>query len=942
MPRPADSPRPLPLREIAICALMAVLVVTAFWGVWHFEYVYFDDPGYVLENPYVQRGLTAENIKWAFTTWDQSNWHPLAWISHMVDIELFGFDAPNHPRSGGPHVVNIIFHILNTCLLFVLLRWMTKRVWPSAIVAGFFAVHPMHVESVVWVAERKDMLSTFLGFITIAAYVWYTKAGSFWGDEETAIPGFVRYVAVFVLFAIGLTAKPMLVTLPCLFLLLDYWPLRRTPRLQAAQTPQPPRPAAPQRAANMPRRSRRKRREQAARPVTTVATAWERMLQLVLEKVPLLVLSLISSVLTGLAQNHGGSMASIDQLKIWLRVVNALNAYALYICSMFYPHDMAVLYLPPDETKVAWRITTALVAAAVLGTITLLVLLGAWFGRRYLLVGWLWYLGVLVPVIGFVQVGEQMMADRYTYISYVGLFIMIVWGLGDLLRHWLKEWPLGMAAGLFGGAIVALLVGGYAHGVSYHVGVGKLAHEVSFGLLLSPDRCWLLALLAGWPIGALLGIAAAALIPGVADDRWPSPKQWPAVTAAYGVSLLLAACVVVTHHQIQYWRNSDAILQQTLKVCPNNWSILNNLGVLNWERSEKADHEQRPAEAEELRRTAMKYWNTAVGIRPGASDAQSNLGYALAREANKDPAHVNQELLAQAIEHLQLAIQYKEILPEAHNNLGLIHKQLGHVDDAIREFSRAIELRPSQLDARDNLAQVYMEKGDAAAKRNNSSEADHWNGLADEQVHEILKLNPFHTGALHRLTMLGFKRGNFEEASAAWQNVVEKDRNLDHPDQLTIGQITAHEHLAALAWKQSNVADVKAHLAVLMRVMKPSRIVGERMANFVIQSGDTPQKAVSALQLAAWVLATSPDDNIRNGIEAAALAEKAVQITGRNDPLMLDTLAAAYAAAGHFAEAAHVADEAAQLAQRQGRGEAAAIRAHADQYRRQTPLRDAS
>jgi tetratricopeptide (TPR) repeat protein len=331
-------------------------------------FVYFDDPVYVSENRQVQAGLTVDSIRWAFTTFACANWHPLTWLSLQLDAVLYG-----GLNARGFHLTNVLLHTMNTLLLFLVLDSMTGAAWRSAVVAGLFALHPMHVESVAWVAERKDVLSTLFWMLTLAAYLHYVRR-----------PRIPRFLLVALTLGLGLLAKPMLVTLPGVLLLLDYWPLRRWPAVA--------------------------------------------LRCLFLEKVPLFFLVLVSSVITVVAQRQGQAMATMAQLPLDVRIWNALLAHGGYLSKMLYPLNLAVYYPHPDAAVSVMR---ALGAGLLLGVLTVLVL-GP--GRRwpYLAVGWLWYLGTLVPVIGLVQVGGQALADRYSYVPLIGLFLMVTWGMADL------------------------------------------------------------------------------------------------------------------------------------------------------------------------------------------------------------------------------------------------------------------------------------------------------------------------------------------------------------------------------------------------------------------------------------------------------------------------------------------------------------------------------
>jgi tetratricopeptide (TPR) repeat protein len=324
-------------------------------------FVNYDDPAYVTSNSEVRQGLTRHSVTWAFTSTSEANWHPLTWLSHMLDVQLFG------ERPAGHHAQSVLWHVLNVGLLFVLLSNATGFVGRSALVAALFAVHPLNVESVAWIAERKNVLSTFFLLLALAAYGWYVKR-----------PRAHRYLLVALLFALALMAKPMVITLPFLLLLVDFWPLRRFSGKQISQ--------------------------------------------LALEKLPLLALSAASAAITLYAQRTGGAVGSTQLLPLALRVKNAIYSYFIYVEKAVWPSRLAVFYPHPENSLALWKVMGA---AAVLGTTTAVV--WRFRERRYLLVGWLWFLGTLAPVIGIVQVGRQAWADRYAYLPLWGLFVICVW-----------------------------------------------------------------------------------------------------------------------------------------------------------------------------------------------------------------------------------------------------------------------------------------------------------------------------------------------------------------------------------------------------------------------------------------------------------------------------------------------------------------------------------
>jgi Flp pilus assembly protein TadD len=364
-----------PLAALWASLGLVVAVGIAYWPTHAFGFVRFDDPTYVTENPHIVNGVTWSGIQWAFTSGYGANWHPLTWLSHMLDVQLFGFDGGAH------HVTNMLIHALTTVLLLAVLVRMTGALWQSIVVAGLFGLHPIHVESVAWVAERKDVLSAFFWVLTLWAYTSYARR-----------PRAAAYAWVVGMFALGLMAKPMVVTLPFVLLLLDLWPLRR---------------------------------------IELNADWWTSARHLVWEKLPLFALSIASSVITFAVQRQGGTVASSAGLPLAGRLGNAMIAYVGYIAKMFWPLHLAAYYpyaRPLPTTLVA--VSALLLTVATLGAIALAR------RRPYVLVGWLWYLGTLIPAIGIVQVGTQSMADRYTYIPLIGISIILAWGIPDAVSRW--------------------------------------------------------------------------------------------------------------------------------------------------------------------------------------------------------------------------------------------------------------------------------------------------------------------------------------------------------------------------------------------------------------------------------------------------------------------------------------------------------------------------
>jgi Flp pilus assembly protein TadD len=363
------------LQLFSICLLLTLSILVVFGQVRNHEFTNYDDNEYITENSAVQTGLSWQSVHWAFTSTISNHWHPLTWLSHMLDCQLFGLNPAAH------HLVSMLLHIANTLLLFFVLTLATNAIWPSAFVAALFALHPLHVESVAWAAERKDVLSTFFWMLTMWAYIEYAKK-----------PGVVKYLLALVFFALGLMAKSMLVTMPVVLLLLDFWPLER---LRFTQ----------------PKDGR-------VRP-----------LNIFVEKIPFFILSVISAVITIVIMQRAGYVADVVALTPKYRIANVLVSYGMYVLKMFWPSNLSPFYPHPGTTLALWK---AAVAGVVLLVLSVVVFSLA--RRRYLITGWLWYLVTLLPVVGLLQVGSQAMADRYTYIPLVGLFIIISFGAAELFN----------------------------------------------------------------------------------------------------------------------------------------------------------------------------------------------------------------------------------------------------------------------------------------------------------------------------------------------------------------------------------------------------------------------------------------------------------------------------------------------------------------------------
>jgi protein O-mannosyl-transferase len=594
--------------------LVAAVLAAATWAalapVVDCDFVNMDDPQYVTANVHVRQGLGLEGVAWAFDPSTRiANWQPVALLSHMLDVELYGLDPRGHHRT------SLLLHVVDTVLLFLVLNAMTGALWKSAVVAALFGVHPLHVESVAWISERKDVLSTFFGLLAIASYTRFTRAAS-----RSA------YALACVTYACSLMAKPMLVTLPLLLLLLDYWPLGRLP-LEGA--------SAPERA------------------------IWRRR---IVEKLPLLALALVFSVFTLLAQRSGGAVASMDRVPLAARIENAVVAYAAYLGKMVWPRDLAAFYPHPGATLPGWKV--ALSAGVLLGASGVAVR-----ARRRVpavAVGWLWYLGTLVPVIGLVQVGAQGMADRYTYFPMIGVAIAATWGAAHLAARW--RVPRLAAAAVAASALVPLAAAARLQTAYWRDSVALFEHAlaVSGGHHIIHD---------------FLGKAYAA--EGRLDDAM---RQ-------YEMALALEPRNVEAREDlgtalIAAGRNEQAIaqLREVLRLAPGRPLAAVNLG----------------AALERLGRVAeaLEVYRQEVAANPEDEKAQLNLALLLSRLGRYE----------ESLPHYRKVIALRPDLADAHNDLGNALMLLGRWDEAESEYRAALRIEPLHAHARSNLDRLLARR----------------------------------------------------------------------------------------------------------------------------------------------------------------------------------------------------------------------------------------
>lgn len=599
---------------------LLMLVLMVYWQVQNFEFVDYDDQLYVTKNFQTQVGITWENIEGAFNDLRTTNWHPLTMISHMLDWELFGANA------GGHHWTSLIIHIINTALLFLLLNQLTGAMWRSAMVAALFAIHPINVESVAWVAERKNVLSTFFWFLTMLLYVWYVRK-----------PGWRRYLPVFICFALGLMSKPMLVTLPFVLLLVDFWPLNRT-------------------TINIQNENQKE-----IQP--SLKTGGKNISFLVLEKIPLFILTAVSICVTIYAAKSASTISHFGLLPLSQRIYNAISSYVLYLKKLFWPTDLAVFY-PLVDIQIK-----QVVPAAVLLIVITVICCKYYKKYPYLAVGWFWYLGTLVPVIGLVQVGSQAMADRYAYIPFIGIFIALSWALTEITRNRLAQ---KIASFLVVIMIVGLSVTTYSQ-VAYwknsfslferalHVTKGNFIAHVGIGNeLIKQSR-----------------------INEAIDHFYASININPKNPANYMGLVSLGNALSLQN------KKTEAItaFKQALSI---NWQCddaYHRLGFVFFETG-RVDE-------------AVVEYQKAIALNNDYPVYHGSLGN----------AYIKQGKTEEAVKEFKEVLRIQPDNASAHNNLGMLYMQQEEEDEALKHFQETVRLQPLFANAHYRLSIILKHKG---------------------------------------------------------------------------------------------------------------------------------------------------------------------------------------------------------------------------------------
>ena len=621
--------------DILICLFLVIATLATYWQVMNYPFVNFDDYSYILNNHFVQKGFTWEGIFWAFSFKSLTYWHPVVWLSHMLDYHIYGLIPGMH------HTVSLILHIANSLLVFMVLKQMTGALWRSATVAALFALHPINVESVAWVAERKNVLSAFFWMLTMLTYIYYSKQ-----------PSFYRYITTNLLFVLGLMAKPVLVTLPFVFLLLDYWPLQRL-RFGKNKTIQP--------------------------GVSISGFQESSVFRLILEKIPFIVFSAASVYISSLAFQHNKMIISTESVPIKLRIFNALVSYISYIKKMIWPDNLAIYYPYPDALPL-WQITGA---TLILIGITILVI---WMlkTKPYFAIGWFWYIGTMAPVIGFAQAGLwPAMADRYAYVPLIGLYILIAWGARDIAStlHYKKILPAVIAVILMIFAITTWRQEQY-----WSSSVALFEHAL--------DVTGMKNYIAHYKLGDALAEEGrnAEAIEHYHEALQTKSKYWPGIYLNLGVALMSVNKIdesidnfsralqikpdfAEAHNNMgiafeKHGKFTEAVshYREALRIKPYYAEAHNNMGVVLEKQGNFSE--------------AIKHYFEALKTNPKYASAHNNLGNAMAKQGN----------FKAAVYHYQEALRINPKYAEACYNLGKIYVNRNKIGKGIFFYKKAIEL----------------------------------------------------------------------------------------------------------------------------------------------------------------------------------------------------------------------------------------------------------
>jgi len=725
---------------------LVAATLAAYEPIRHNGFVSYDDPQYITENANIKTGITWQSLGRSFTEPHYFMWHPLTTLSHKLDWRLFG------PNPLGHHLVNVMFHIVNALLLFWILTNITGTTWPSAFVAAVFALHPLQVESVAWASERKTVLSGLFWFLTIAVYIWFTKR-----------PSLKRYIFLFLVYGLCIMTKPVVVTLPLVLILLDYWPLERAGKVSSGR--------------------------------------------LVAEKIPLLILSAILSVITFAAQHKGGAVVALGKISLGDRIGNMFTSYISYIGETIWPTELAVIY--------PYR-STSFSDASTVGCIILFVLmlfLSIYIGRqrKYLAVGWLWYIGILVPVIGLIQSGSQAMANRYMYIPILGLLIIVAWGVKDLISN----------------------------------------------------------------------------------------KRNLQIVAAISAGAVLTTALILTRTQVRYWQDSLTLFEHTLRVTENNQIAENSYGCALFDLGRENE--------------AILHLNKALKINPLSKDTRCNLGKVFLKEGK----------LNEAIACFNEVAKQDENHAEAHYNLGVAFGRQKRYDEAIQHFNKVLKIDPHYPDAYKKIGLALYESG-----RNDEAIAL-FNG--------ILQKNEGSAEAHYNLAVALVRQKKFDEAIEHLAKALKIDPNYpDARNRMGLAMLAtdrfdeAIENFKKALQTNTRQAEVYANLGSTYHQLGEYE---QAISNWT-RAVELDPNNVSALNNLAWTLATVNDASLQDANKAIGLARRACELTKDEKAEQLDTLAAAYAAAGRFEEAVKTAKQAIDAAKAEGKeDQISEIQSHMELYK---------
>jgi protein O-mannosyl-transferase len=913
-----------------VCVILVLAVLAVFGQTAGFGFVNYDDDQYVFENPVVEKGLSVEAVGWAFTHAQVANWTPLSTLSHMLDCQMFGLHA------GGHHLVNVLWHAANAVLLFLVLRQMTGSLWRSAFVAAVFAIHSLRAESVAWVSERKDVLSAFFFMLAIGAYVRYAQEFKVQSSKFK-----VLYSLCLVFFVLGLMSKPMVATLPFVLLLLDYWPLGRFQD-------------APQ------------------------------FLRLVKEKIPFFALAAGACVATALVP--GLVITDARRLPLLERFGNALVSDVVYVRQMVFPAGLAVPYPLPPNGYAIWQVGLALVFVAAITAGLVL-----WRKKRpALLVGWFWYLGMLFPVIGIIQISaDAARADRYTYLPGIGLALALTWAVADGSAGW-KNRKL-----ILGGSMLAVVgaLGICGHRqTSYWKDSATLWRHVlacTSGNSLANNNLGV-ALAAKGDLAAAIVQYQKAL--EIKPDYSEALNNLGVALVAKGdveaaiVQYQKALEIKPDYVEVRYNLGSalagqgeyEAAITQyrkALEIKPDYAEALNNLGAALASKGEYA--------------AAITQYRNALGIKPDYAEGRYNLGNALFAQGDKDAA----------IAQLQKALEIKPDYAEARNNLGSALSEKGDKNGAIAQFQKALEIKPDFAEARNNLASALSEKGDNNAAiaqlqkavqikpdnveaRNKLGAALYAKGdleAAIVQYQKALEIKPDYAEARNSLGAALYAKGDLEAAIAQYRKVLEIEpdyaeaRNNLGSALASKGEyegaiaqyrkalgikpdyLEAQNNLGKALFMKGDLAEAVAQYQNILKITPRSADTYGHLGEALLQKGETKEAVdswqksleinsgqVNVQKALAWVLATTPEAALRNGPKAMALAAQANQLSGGGNPMILRILAAAHAETGSYGQAVDTARRALELAKTQKNDAlAAALQKEIKFYEANTPVRDA-